>query len=253
MSDHDHVTSDDVVRTAQRLGAEPATAARTLRGGAHGHDADIEEATADLRGEPQPPRGRDTVPALRRDQANAATRSPLREIAERLEAVDALDIPGGVMARVADRVLRPAALRDALGGTWLGHAVHPLLVDFPLGMWIGTSVLDLFGGADSRGAADRLLLGGIVASLPATLAGLRDWRGTDRAAQRVGVVHAMSNSTGLALYTTSLLARRRGHRRRGVLLALGGGVMANVGGYLGGHLSLAMGVTAPEGVVPEAG
>src|SRR6266478_7667437 len=34
-------------------------------------------------------------------------------------------------------------LKDVLNGTWLGHALHPLLTDVPLGGWSGTTLLDL--------------------------------------------------------------------------------------------------------------
>jgi hypothetical protein len=50
-------------------------------------------------------------------------------------------------------------------------------------------------------------------------------------------VHALANSTALAFYTCSWLARRRGQHVRGAGLAHTGYAFANVGGFLGGHLT----------------
>lgn len=34
-------------------------------------------------------------------------------------------------------------LKDALNGTWLGHPLHPVFTDVPLGSWSGTLLFDL--------------------------------------------------------------------------------------------------------------
>ena len=54
----------------------------------------------------------------------------------------------------------------------------------------------------------------------------------------MGVAHATLNTSALLMYASSLAARLSGRHRAGVALALGGGLFAWVGGYLGGHLSL---------------
>ena len=40
--------------------------------------------------------------------------------------------------------LKPTALKDALHGTWLGHPLHPVLVQVPVGAWVsaGPSVTE---------------------------------------------------------------------------------------------------------------
>ena len=125
-------------------------------------------------------------------------------------------------------------------------AIILFLYYFPLGLWIGTSFLDLLGGPEHEGSADALLLGGIVAALPTMASGACDWLSAGSRARRVGVVHAASNSVAWLLYCSSLVSRRRGRRRRGLVLAVCAGVMANVGGYLGGHMSLVLGVPARQ-------
>jgi nitrite reductase/ring-hydroxylating ferredoxin subunit len=55
-------------------------------------------------------------------------------------------------------------------------------------------------------------------------------------------VHAAANGTGALLFAGSLLARGRGGRGKGKLLALAGMGAVSAGGWLGGHLSYAEGV-----------
>jgi uncharacterized membrane protein len=132
---------------------------------------------------------------------------------------------------------------ELLKGNWLGHAVHPLLTDFPLGMWMSANVLDLVGGKGSRKAAQRLVGLGLLA-VPATAAtGMADW-GTvrDERAKRVGVVHAVGNSIVGMCYFRSWRKRRKGKYLSGKVWALVGGLLAWGTGYLGGHLSFGRGV-----------
>ncbi len=67
-------------------------------------------------------------------------------------------------------------------------------------------------------------------------AGLVDWHHTDNGARRVGLVHGLLNTTVLALYGTSLILRRRGHRPAGRALGYRGFATMSVAAYLGGTL-----------------
>lgn len=125
--------------------------------------------------------------------------------------------------------------RDALHGRWLGHPVHPLLVQFPIGAWLSAAVLDLVPGGHR---AARLLVGaGLAGAGPAAVAGWVDWAELRRPQQRVGLVHAAANITGVVCYAVSLTARCRGRHWRGRLWSLGGLAAIGVGGALGGHLA----------------
>jgi uncharacterized membrane protein len=170
-----------------------------------------------------------------------------------IEHAEGLDRPAAVLERVASAVARPGTVHDALVGSWLGHALHPLMTDLPIGFWTSASVLDLVGGAAARPAADRLLGLGVASALPTVATGLAEWLHADQPARRVGVVHVNANSVGIALYTASWLARRRGRRAAGVALALAGATAATVGGYLGGHLATArkVGTRAPQFIEPR--
>ncbi len=184
-----------------------------------------------------------------------------------VEDSESLDGAAALLDRVAASVARPGTVHDLLAGAWLGHALHPLMTDLPIGFWTSASVLDLVGGRRARRAADLLLAAGTAAALPTVATGLAEYRHADQPARRVGVVHLAANATGIALYTASLVARARGRRARGVVLALAGATAATVGGYLGGHLATARkvgtrdrafsagddGAAEPRRVAPQAG
>ncbi|HLL64184.1 MAG TPA: DUF2231 domain-containing protein [Micromonosporaceae bacterium] len=159
----------------------------------------------------------------------------LRRLLNRLEQADALDPAGDRLQETVQSVLRPQRLRDLLHGVWLGHPLHPILVQLPVGAFLSTAVLDLLPG--QRRAATTLVGVGTAATLPAAVAGLNDWASLAREQRRVGLVHAAANTVALALYAGSLAARLRGRQGRGRLLAYCGLAAAGSGAYLGGHLS----------------
>jgi nitrite reductase/ring-hydroxylating ferredoxin subunit/uncharacterized membrane protein len=150
----------------------------------------------------------------------------------RLEDADQLDTTVAVGQRAA-RWIRPGRLRDALHGVWLGHPLHPLLVQLPVGMWLSASALDLLVPR-SETAARRLVAGGLAASAPAMAAGAVDWSEQHEQQMRVGVVHALANSLAVGLYGASLIARKPGTGRS---LRLAGLAAVGLGGILGGHIS----------------
>ena len=171
--------------------------------------------------------------------------TPLEPVVAAVESAAFLDRPGKAIAKRVRAALSPGPLKDALSGTWLGHALHPLLTDVVIGSFTSASLLDLLGGDEDGRASERLIAVGIAAYGPTALTGVNDWADTEPAddgVRRAGLVHAAANSTALALYAASLAARRRGSRRTGALLgALGAGALG-AGGFLGGHLSFAKGV-----------
>ncbi len=171
--------------------------------------------------------------------------SPLRPLLERLESLAVLDAPGRAVGAKVRGLLSPGAAKDALSGTWIGHALHPLLTDVVIGSWVSASLLDVLGGDDDGTAAQRLIAVGIAAYPPTALTGLSDWADSepaDERVRRIGLIHAATNAAALSLYAASLAARRRGDHGRGKLLGLAGGATLGAGGYLGAHMSFAQGV-----------
>jgi nitrite reductase/ring-hydroxylating ferredoxin subunit/uncharacterized membrane protein len=177
-------------------------------------------------------------------------------LSERIGAIDALDAPAKAIAKQIRNLLPDGGgVKDVLSGTWIGHALHPLLTDVPIGTWTSATLLDLCGGRASRPAAQRLIGVGLAAAAPTAWSGWSDWADTepdDDEVRRIGIVHALVNGGAIALYGASFAARRRGAHTTGVLLGLAGAGAMGAGGWLGGDLAFARGVGVNETVFVEA-
>ena len=173
-------------------------------------------------------------------------RSPAAlEAVDRITSLDRLDQPAKVIGKAVRDAVPAGPVKDALSGTWLGHALHPLLTDLPIGTWTSAVLLDWLGGERSEAAADRLIALGIAFTAPAVATGWTEWADSevaDDGVRRIGIVHAAANVGATALFGASLAARRGGSRGAGRLLALAGAGVLGVSGYLGGHLAFAEGL-----------
>src|SRR3954453_10541192 len=170
---------------------------------------------------------------------------PMRPLADLAESAAPLDGLGEKVGKAVRGAIKPGALKDAISGTWLGHALHPVLTDVVIGPFTSAALLDLLGGDDDGTAAERLIGVGITAYAPTALTGVNDWADSepvDATVRRVGLVHASTKAPALTLYGSSLAARRRGARGRGKVLSLAGAGVLAAGGYLGGHMSFTKGV-----------
>lgn len=130
-------------------------------------------------------------------------------------------------------------VEDALHGKFLGHPLHPVLVEIPIGAWMTVGALDLlemFGVKGLEKGSNAVLVVGLLGSGAAIAAGWTDWHKLRGLPKRIGVTHGLMNEAAQAVYLLSLLARLRGRRRLGRILALGGLGMIGVSAYLGGHL-----------------
>jgi nitrite reductase/ring-hydroxylating ferredoxin subunit/uncharacterized membrane protein len=164
-------------------------------------------------------------------------------VVERIEQLEALDAVSEPVQTAAQRALANGPrLKEILSGTWLGHPLHPPLTDVVVGSWTSALLLDLAGGKPGRRAADRLVAAGVIAAVPTAASGMSDWSDLHGETRRIGTVHALGNTTALALYACSWLSRRRGHRVRGVGLSTVGYAVATMSAWLGGHLSFVKGV-----------
>lgn len=175
-----------------------------------------------------------------------AHRPPLVGLALALEEEERLDPVVEALRPVADALVAEPSVRDLLLGRSMGHSLHPLLTDVPIGAWISAIALDLVGGEQSRPAARRLVGLGILSTVPTALTGLADWGHTGRRDRRVGVAHASLNSVAVLLFGASWISRGRDHHGRGTVLALLGGAVVGASGFLGAHLSLARNVSARD-------
>lgn len=120
---------------------------------------------------------------------------------------------------------RPAGrkLKNFLNGAWLGHPLHVVLTDVPIGAWTTAEILDLChmatGKEDFGTAADAAMAVGLAGAVAAALAGATDWQDADAPARRIGLIHGLLNLGGAGLFAASLVLRRRGARGAGRLLS----------------------------------
>ena len=131
-------------------------------------------------------------------------------------------------------------IKKFLHGTWLGHPLHPVITDVPVGAYTATAVLDgleLAGHDKYAPGADATLAVGLIGALGSAVSGLTDWSGTTGKSRKIGLVHGMLNLSATALYTTSFfLRRRKGSRSAAITLAMVGYGISAIAAYLGGHL-----------------
>jgi nitrite reductase/ring-hydroxylating ferredoxin subunit/uncharacterized membrane protein len=146
-------------------------------------------------------------------------------------------------------------VRNFLHGVWLGHPLHPVLTDIPVGAWTAAVILDL---VDEREGADLAVTVGLAGAIGSAVTGLTDWQATDGSARRIGLVHGLLNIAATALFGVSLAKRNRRDRSAARTLAAIGYAVALTSAYLGGHLVFrkqigvnhAIGNTPPEDWTP---
>ena len=166
----------------------------------------------------------------------------MHNLAIRIERIEGLDRIAEPLGAAVKKLVPAGRLKDLLSGTWLGHPLHPMLTDIPIGSFTSATLLDLVGGRRSQRAANLLATVGVLSAVPTAAAGFADWSDTYGPGRRIGVVHAAANVVGLAFYAKSISARRQGNRFSATALGLMGMGTMSLGGYLGGHLTLVRGI-----------
>lgn len=155
-----------------------------------------------------------------------------------------LDKPASILHGALEPVLGAKAvpaIKDALYGTWLGHPLHPVMTDLPIGFWTSSFVLDVLG---KKKGADALLKLGTISALGAAASGFAQWHDLQEmeAPRRLGVLHAMLNVAATVSYGASWALRNNGSRGAGVALSTAGIGLATASGMLGGDLAYRLGI-----------
>jgi len=134
--------------------------------------------------------------------------------------------------------IRP--LKDFLNGTWLGHPLHAVLTDAPIGIFTAVILLDVL---NQRIAADVTLVLGVLAMAAAALAGLADYSDTDETPRTRATLHATLMVVALLVYLGSLAVRATGPADRAVPIALSvvGFIIVSAGAYVGGEVAYVFG------------
>jgi nitrite reductase/ring-hydroxylating ferredoxin subunit/uncharacterized membrane protein len=165
-----------------------------------------------------------------------------------IERQDVLDRTADTLQPVITDVFKAGGetgqqVKNFLHGTWLGHPLHPVITDVPIGAWTAALALDAVEAISGRdglgGGADAAIAVGLVGSVGAALTGMTDWSNTDGRARKVGLMHGLLNAGATALYATSLVLRRGNNRRAGVGFSMLGFAVSATAAYLGGHLVFA--------------
>jgi nitrite reductase/ring-hydroxylating ferredoxin subunit/uncharacterized membrane protein len=112
---------------------------------------------------------------------------------------------GKLFAAIFVALYKPVpAVKDLLNGVWLGHPLHPVITDVPIGAYFVALVLDLSG---QRSAATAAIGVGIVFMLLAALAGYADYIDLEGKTQRFGTIHSSLMLVALVLYLVSFVMR----------------------------------------------
>ena len=139
---------------------------------------------------------------------------------------------------------------------FLGHAIHPILIVFPLGLLATGVVFDaiylIWNNAEMANVAYWMFAAGIVGGLIAAPFGLIDWLAIPRGtrAKTIGLLHGLSNLIAIALFAVSWWMRNDVPARPETLasaLSFLGAAVAGLGGWLGGELVERLGVGVDEG------
>ena len=137
-----------------------------------------------------------------------------------------------------------------------GHAVHPMLIVFPLGLLTTAAIFDMITLVTSNNKwstmAWYMIAAGVIGGLVAAVFGLIDWLAipSNTRAKAIGLWHGGLNVLVVLLFAVSWLLRRNDPATPGGLaltLSFSAVIIALVGGWLGGELVERLGVGIDEG------
>jgi nitrite reductase/ring-hydroxylating ferredoxin subunit/uncharacterized membrane protein len=185
----------------------------------------------------------DSTNALMRSVDNPAIDRVAEPLSKAVRAAYDAAGPGGRQAK------------NALHGVWLGHPLHPVLTDVPLGAWTTALALDVAANGDPgmRRAATFAMGVGLAGAAGAAVSGLTDWSETDGRSRRAGLIHGLLNLTATTLFATAFALRRKDSDGSGRVCAWTGYTIALGAAYLGGDLVYGqrIGVTHADAQLPE--
>jgi len=132
-------------------------------------------------------------------------------------------------------------LQDFMNGSWLGHALHPVLVEVVIGASTAVLFLDLLRalfGVDGLELAATWIIGlTFVTALGAIVTGLTDFKDTPTGDERnVTGLHGLLNIIGSIGFGGSVAFRLAGGHDAGFWSLLVSYLVITVGAYIGGHV-----------------
>ena len=149
---------------------------------------------------------------------------------------------GFIQEKILQPVFKPVHfLKDFLNGTWLGHSLHALLTDVPIGAFTAAIVLDF---VNVRTGADVAIALGILGMLGAALAGWADYTDAFGKVRNYGTLHQLLMLIALVLYVVSLGMRLGSgtlDRTLPITLSVVGYLIIAVSAYIGGEMVYGLG------------
>lgn len=144
----------------------------------------------------------------------------------------------------------------------LGHAIHQMLIPFPLGVLGMAAIFDIVALILSRHtalftAAWYMIAAGVLSGLLAAVFGAIDYFAIPGAtrAKRVGTMHGIGNVVVVVLFAASWFLRRDVPSDPGTLaivLSLAGFALSGLTGWLGGELVSQLSVGVHDGAHLDA-
>jgi len=141
-----------------------------------------------------------------------------------------------------------------------GHPIHPMIIPFPIALWVFSLVADLIylwrgNPVWKDSIAFYALLAGIIGAVAAAVPGLIDWLSlTDKAVVKIANWHARLNVIALLVFAGSFYLRTRGGASLvsdsytiPLLLSVLGVVLITISGWLGGEMVFKHGVAVDTG------
>jgi nitrite reductase/ring-hydroxylating ferredoxin subunit/uncharacterized membrane protein len=149
---------------------------------------------------------------------------------------------GDFNVRWIGAILRPIRpIKDFLNGKWLGHSIHAVLTDVPIGVLTLAIIFDVL---NVRNGADIALAFGILAMIGAAVAGAADYADTDDEPRTVATVHATLMVVALVIYLVSLALRLTspsGDRTVAIVLSVVAYLIVALSAWVGGEVVYAFG------------
>jgi uncharacterized membrane protein len=135
------------------------------------------------------------------------------------------------------------------------HPIHPMLVGFPIGLWVFSLVCDFIYRVQHTPIWSELafytIAGGIIGALLAAVPGLIDFSSLRHRAQKLGIAHMIINLVVVALYCWNFWLRSVGTQGRAPLaLSVVAVILLAISGWLGGEMVYVHGV-AVQPAPPE--
>lgn len=144
---------------------------------------------------------------------------------------------------------------------FLGHAIHPMLIVFPLGLLATSLFFDiayLSTGDGTFGTVSFwMIAAGVCGGLAAAVFGAIDWLAipSGTRAKAIGLWHGAGNVLVVLLFIVSWFLRRPLPEQPGsgaIVLSFIAVILAAVTGWLGGELVDRLGVGVDDGAHPDA-